>query len=210
MAKLSVIGLVLLVLGIGLFTASFVPVPVVSYNPKTKTVYEPKYTIVSKVWLEETFTVSPGRAAAYCGSFPSGTTLTITIKVVSGGNRDINFWAMDEDEWDHFKLGESYHYYTVPSRNRVVDTSIVWTPPANQRICFVYDNTFSIITSKTVYTKITAEYPTYTLVPTNTTTYEPEMTPRSLGFLAIPGILLIIVGVSLIVGSRIGKLWENT
>jgi len=112
------------------------------------------YMNSSWVWLDEAFTVPPGQASAYCGSFYDGTTLTISINVVSGGSRDINFWVMDETEWEHFKQGESFNYYTVPSWVRITTGSLTWTPPANQEICFVYDNTFSLITTKTVYTKI--------------------------------------------------------
>jgi len=203
--RYSVVGLILLVIGIGMFIVSFIPIPIVSYNPRTKPVEVPTYTTVSSVWLDETFTVPAGRAMAYCGSFSSGTTLTIYINVVSGGDRDINFWVMDEGEWERFRRGESYYYYTAPSRRRITTTSFTWTPPADQRICFVYDNTFSLITSKNVYTKIIAEYPTYTVVTSYTTTYEPEVVLHSLGFLAIPGIILIIIGIGLIIGGKASK-----
>jgi len=205
--KYSAAGLVLLVIGIGMFVVSFIPIPIVSYNPETEAVNVPTYTTISTVWLDETFTVPPGQASAYCGSFPSGTTLTIYINVVSGSNRDINFWVMDETEWEHFKRGESFNYYTVPSRVRITTTTtpITWTPPANQRICFVYDNTFSLITTKTVYTKIIAIYPAFTVTTSYTTTYKPVTVPYSLGFLAIPGIILIIIGIGLIIGEKTSK-----
>ncbi|ADM27540.1 hypothetical protein Igag_0710 [Ignisphaera aggregans DSM 17230] len=70
---------------------------------------------------------------------------------------------------------------------------------------FVYDGTFSLITSKSVYTKIIAEYSTYTVVTSYTTTYEPEVVLHSLGFLAIPGIILIMIGIGLIVGGKASK-----
>jgi len=133
----SIIGLLILFIGVAVSTVL--------------------YMQSSMVWLDETFTVPPGSAQARCGSFPSETTLTIYINVVSGGDRDINFWAMDETDWYGFKMDKSFYYYTAPSRQRITTGSLTWTPPANKRICFVYDNTFSLITSKTVYSKITVE-----------------------------------------------------
>jgi len=117
------------------------------------------YMQSSRVWLDETFTVPPGQASAYCRSFSDETALTIYINVTSDGDGDINFWVMDETDWEHFKQGESFYYYIVPSEERITATTtpITWKPPANQEICFVYDNTFSL-TTKTVYTKIIEEW----------------------------------------------------
>jgi len=201
----TIIGVMLFVIGVGLIIASFIPIPAVEYVPKIKSTEELTYTPIRKVWLEDTFVVAPDRATGYCGSFPSGTTLTIYIKVTSGGNRDIDFWVMDEHDWTHFQRGESFYYYTAASRKRVTEATITWSPPSNQRICFVYDNTFSLITSKTVYSKITAEYETYTIIRTYTTTYEPEVKPYTISYLTIPGILLFIIGIGLIAGHSLGK-----
>jgi len=92
---------------------------------------------------------------------------------------------MDETEWEHFKQGESFNYYVGPSRLNIITTTtpITWAPPANQRICFVYDNTFSLLTAKTVYTKIIVKWDLF----------------RDLAnFIALPtafiGILLIVAG----------------
>jgi len=74
-----------------MLVVSFIPIPIVSYNPETEAVNVPTYTTISTVWLDETFTVPPGQALGYCGSFSDETALTININVISGGNRDINF-----------------------------------------------------------------------------------------------------------------------
>jgi len=171
---------------------------------KTETTTTPRWVVVNETWLEETFAVKPGTAKAYCGSFPSGTTLYITINVLSGGNRDINFWVMDDSEWRVFEAGGSFYYYTTPSRRRITEASITWNPPSNKRICFVFDNEFSIITSKTVYAKIVASYEKYTYVTITytTTIYEPTTKYQTLSYLLAPGVVIFAVGAALLTASR--------
>jgi len=199
------IGVALIVVGLALLAMSLIPIPSVEFVPKTVPVPRYVYTTVKRVWLDEEFVVPPLSAKAYCGSFPSGTTLVIYIDVVSGGHRDINFWVMDERAWYHFQRGESFYYYIEPSRRRVTEAVITWSPPPNKEICFVYDNMFSIITSKTVYTKIVVEYKTYTITTTYSTTYVQKVVPHTLSHLAIPGILVFIAGVGVVVASRTTK-----
>jgi len=203
---LAVAGIAFLVVGVILLGVSFVPIPYVENIPReeTRTTVTPSLVVVNESWLEETFVVKPGAANAYCGSFPSGTILYITIKVLSGGNRDINFWVMDESEWRVFKAGGTFYYYTTPSRQRVTEMSIEWNPPSNKKICFVFDNEFSIITSKTVYAKIVASYKKYTYVTTTytTTIYETTTKYQTLSYLLAPGIVMFAVGVALLTASR--------
>jgi len=53
------------------------------------------YTIIHEAWLDETFVVGLRASAARYGSFPSGTRLYINVNVLSGGNRDIDFYVMN-------------------------------------------------------------------------------------------------------------------
>jgi len=205
-SSIAVAGIALLVVGVILLVVSFVPIPYVENTPReeTRTTTTPRLVVVNETWLDETFVVKAGEANAYCGSFPSGTTLYIAIKVLSGGNRDINFWVMDESEWRVFKAGGSFYYYTIPSRQRITEASITWNPPSNQRICFVFDNEFSIITSKTVYAKIVASYEKYTYVTTTytTTIYEPTTKYQTLSYLLAPGVVMLAVGAALFIASK--------
>jgi hypothetical protein len=205
-SSLAVTGIALLIVGAILSAVSFIPIPYVENVPRTETgiTTTPRWVVVNETWLEETFVVQPGDANAYCGSFPSGTTLYITVEVLSGGNRDVNFWVMDESEWRVFKAGGSFYYYTTPSRQRVTEASITWNPPSNKRICFVFDNTFSIITSKTVYAKIVASHEEYTYVTTTytTTIYEPTTKYQTLSYLLAPGVVMLAVGAGLFIASR--------
>lgn len=200
------IGTLLAVLGGILLIVSFIPIPYVETVPREETAITstPRLIRVNETWLEETFVVKPDDANAYCGSFASGTTLYIYIKVLSGGNRDINFWVMDESEWRVFEAGGSFYYYTVPSRRRITEATITWNPPSNQKICFVFDNTFSIITSKTVYAKIIASYEKYTYITITytTTIYEPTTKYQTLSYLLPPGIIVLAIGVALLATSK--------
>jgi hypothetical protein len=82
-------GVALLVVGVILVIASFVPIPVVEVS-----------------LLDETFVLGAGNAHAHCfSSFPPGTTLHITVEVLSGGDRTINFLVMDEPNWRVFEAG---------------------------------------------------------------------------------------------------------
>jgi len=161
------VGLALIVVGIILVILSFVPIQ--------QTIYE------------ETFVVPPLSYRYICTTFGRPVELTIEVRVLQGGYRDINFWVMPAREFFLYINGSGApRYYTIPSRQMVTDTSISWSPPVGERICFVYDNTFSIITSKTVYSKIAATY----LSPTIE--------------LLLPGIVLLIVG-AIIAVRRVDK-----
>jgi hypothetical protein len=130
-SSIAVASIALLVIGVILLIVSFVPIPYVENVPREemRTTITPSVVVVNETWSNEMFVVKAGEANAYCGSFPSGTTLYIEIKVLSGGNRDINFWVMDESEWRVFKAGGSFYYYTTPSRQRVTEMRITWNPP---------------------------------------------------------------------------------
>jgi hypothetical protein len=133
-------GVAFLVAGVILVIASFVPIPVVEVS-----------------LLDETFVVGAGEALAKCyESFPPGITLHIAVEVLSGGDRKINFLVMDEQEWKVFKAGGSPYTYSVPSKRSATEARVTWNPPSDKQLCFVFDNTFSTATSKTVRAEITA------------------------------------------------------
>jgi hypothetical protein len=136
----GVAGVALLVVGVILVIASFVPIPVVEVS-----------------LLDETFVVGAGQALARCFNepFPPGTTLHITVEVLSGGDRNINFLVMDEPNWRVFEAGGSPYHYAVPSRRSATEVRVTWNPPSDRQLCFVFDNTFSTTASKTVRAEIT-------------------------------------------------------
>ena len=105
-------GATLMAVGVALLVASIVQMP---YSA----------VAVSGVFLNETF-VLDGGIRVHCGSFPSGATLNIAIKVLSGGS--ISFWVVDE--LDH---------HAFPPRRNVTELSLEWDPPSGRLLCFVFD-----------------------------------------------------------------------
>lgn len=61
----------------------------------------------------------------------------------------INFWVLDETNFNSFKGGRSFEYYSYPSRKSASSSEINWTPPDNQKTYFVWDNPNP--SSRTVY-----------------------------------------------------------
>ena len=199
MRIILVLGIVSIIVGVGLLIASYVPIPKTVMRPVEVPTTTIVYTTIHETWLDETFAVVPGAAQARCGSFPSGTKLYINVEVLSGGNRDIDFYVMDESEWRVFKAGGTFYYYVAPSRTRITSLSIEWNPPSDRKICFVFSNTFSIITSKTVKAKIEYERIGYNTITTTTTTYVPSTEYTTFNELMMPGFVLTLLGTALIV-----------
>jgi len=196
-------GVALLVAGVILLAASYVPIPYVEDAPRveTRVTAAPSLVTVNRVLLDETFKLNASQTLTLCRSFPPGTTLDITIKVLSGGS--INFWVMDEPELRVFKAGGSFNYYVFPSGRDVIERSVTWSPPSDQLLCFVFDNAFSTRTSKTVYAKITFSYEELTHV-TRTHTYtvhEQAVRFRTLDYPRTLGVVVLVAGAVLVIAS---------
>jgi hypothetical protein len=198
---LKSVGLGLIVTGVILLVASLIPVPHTYTRPKVET-----YTLYSTppvrgVLINETRTVPAGGYTAICNTFyGEDTTLHITISVLWGGNRDINFWVMDREELSNFASGRAFFYYTKPSRERISKAYITWKPPTGKEICFVLDNTFSSFSSKTVAISIIYEYTAETITITRTVTETEFLYPYS--FFTVPAIAIIAVGAGLAVAGK--------
>jgi hypothetical protein len=202
----GVAGVALLVAGVILIVASYVPIPYVENAPREETgiTTTPSLVVVKVSLLNETFVVGAGKALARCyASFPPDITLHIAVKVLSGGDRNINFWVMDEPEWRVFEAGGSFYYYSVPSRRNATEVRVAWNPPSDQRLCFVFDNKFSTTTSKTVRAEITASYEGYTYVTKTytSTVYEPAIRFRTLGYMQTLGVVVLVTGAILVIAS---------
>jgi hypothetical protein len=122
-------GVALLVAGVVLLVASYVPIPYVEDTSRveTRVTATPGLVTVNRVLLDETFELKAGQFRTLCRSFPPGTTLSITIKVLTGGS--INFWVVDEPELRVFKAGGSFNYCVFPSGRDVIEWSVTWSPP---------------------------------------------------------------------------------
>ena len=182
MLKTSIVifGIVLIVIGILLLLLSLLAVPYTT----SKLVEVPH----SEIWLNESFNVPALSHIAYSGIFYSGKVLHITFTVTEGGNKDIDFRVMDEVNYWKMRAGEAYEYYVVPSRSRVTSLDIEWVPPSGEKIYFVWDNSFSLFTSKSISAYFTLEW---TELESQQVTKNRTLLPFETSYL---GILLLICG----------------
>jgi hypothetical protein len=212
----DVSGVVFLVAGTGavflvagaviLIIVPYVSIPYVEIAPREETGITTisSLVVVKKSLLNETFVVGAGKALARCYEpFPPGATLHIAFEVLSGGDRNIDFLVMDEPEWRVFEAGGSPYTYSVPSRRNATEARVTWNPPSDKQLCFVFDNTFSTATSKTVHAEITASYKEYTHA-TRTHTYtihEPTIRYRTLDHPQTLGLVMLVAGATLLIIS---------
>jgi hypothetical protein len=121
-------GAALMTVGVVLLVASFVPMP---YSAAA----------VNGVFLNETFVLGGDGIRVRCGSFPPGATLSIAIKVLSGGG--IDFWVVDE-----------FNHHAFPPKRNVTELGVEWDPPSGRLLCFVFDGKPSTGT-RSVHAEIT-------------------------------------------------------
>jgi hypothetical protein len=184
---LVAVGVVLAIVGIIIVLLGVVKVPYTTYGLAE--------VEKSDVWLNESFTVSALAHKYYSGSFSSGITLHITFQV-SG---DIDFRVMDEVNYWKMNAGSAYEYYSGPSRSRVTSVNIDWTPPSGQKIYFVWDNSFSWFTSKSVSAYF---YYTWTELENQSTTTDTPLLPTGLSYF---GVLLLLGGLAMVGYGFISK-----
>ncbi len=176
------LGVILTIIGVFVILLSVIVVPYTT----TRLEEVPH----SNVWLDETFSVPALTHKYYSGTF--STSLHITFTVTSGGNRDIDFQAMDEVNYWKMRAGESYNYYIIPTRTRITSLDIDWTPPSGTRIYFVFDNSFSLFTSKTVSVLFTKTWTEWENVQT---TQNRTLIPSQFSYF---GILIVLGGLALV------------
>ena len=176
------IGTFLAIVGVVLIASSLIIVPFTS----SQLVQVPH----SEDVFNKTISVSPGHYTQ-SATLTEGRSIHIDFEVTSGGNLDIDFFVADEVNYYKWKSGEVASVYL--SRSRITSLETDWTVPYSDKWHFVYDNSFSWITSKTISTHISEHWVTseYQDVTENRT-----LIPSAFSYL---GILLTIVGVSIII-----------
>lgn len=189
--KFVITGIILLIIGVYLFSIGNLQIPTTT----TELVNVPK----SMVWLDESFVVPPLSHQVFCGIFsqPLGSKLRITFTVTGGGNRDIDFIVLDEEEYWKMRASSTYSYYPEVSRWRVTSIDVEWHPPAFKKICFVWDNSFSLITSKSISTRFY-----YTWIEQEV---KEKMSYETHPEISSLGILILILGLIAIVYGFVSK-----
>lgn len=163
------IGISVLIVGMLLVALPFV------YVPKTvsESYQDPKASSV----IDQSFVVPPS-TITQTRYLTAGDSLNIQITVTSGGNLDIDFSVND---------GAT----TYMSYSRITTVNKDWTVPLSSNYNFVYDNSFSFITSKGVTAQVTKHWTetAYRDVTTNI-----QLLPFEFAYL---GVIAVLVGIGL-------------
>ena len=187
--KIVGLGVFIIVVGVALLASSLIIVPF--------TTTEPIEVEKSSYWLNESFSVSAGTHEDRFASISSGTKLGIHFEVTSGGNLDVDFCVADDTNYWKWRAGEIAEVYL--SRSRATSLDINWTVPDSDTWHFVWDNSFSWITTKGVTAQIT-RYWTETEYR-DVTDYRPLIESQY----AYVGIIILLVGVAVTVYGLIAK-----
>lgn len=176
------IGAFLTIVGIVLIAASLISVPFTSSQ------------LVDVPHSEDIFNTSisvPPSHSYQSATLTQGRSIHIDFEVTSGGNLDIDFFIADELNYYKWDSGETASVYL--SRDRITSLETDWIVPNSDKWFFVYDNSFSWITSKGISTHISQHWITseYQDITENRT-----LIPSAFSYL---GILLAILGAGTII-----------
>ena len=171
------IGVFVLIVGVLLVSLPFVYVP--------RTVSEPYDDPKSSVIVDESFVVPPS-SVTHTTYLNANDSLNIQVTVTSGGNQDIDFSINDG--------ATTYLYF---SRVTTVDED--WTVPLSSNYNFVYDNSFSWLTSKDVTVEVTKHW---TEIAYRDVTTDVQLIPFESAYF---GIVLVLVGVGLSIYGVVKK-----
>jgi len=176
-------GIFLLVVGVATLLCSLVIVPFAGAEP----IVLPQGSYL----ITESFTV-PLEYTSHNKTLSNGDKLHIIVEVKSGGNLDINFYVMDEPNYNIWKAGESAS--PEISRSDMATFDGEWVVPYDGTWYFVYDNTFGS-TSKDVTAIVTKHWTE--IYYRQTTVYRP-LIPSEFSYLSVAiflgGVVALIVG----------------
>ncbi len=98
----------------------------------------------SETLIDEAFVVPVEMHYYYYVTFILPKTLHIDFTVAGGSSPAVDFWVMNETEYQKMNASQNFYYYTAPSRVSISKADIDWTPPMNTKIYFVWDNSLSL------------------------------------------------------------------
>jgi len=168
------IGIFALIVGILLVALPFVYVP--------KTVSESYQVPKTSSVIDQSFVVPPS-TITHTRYLDAGDSLNIQVTVTSGGNKDIDF-----------SINDGVTTYMTYLRTTTVNKD--WTVPLSSNYNFVYDNSFSFLTSKSVTVQVTKHW---TETAYRDVTQNNQLLPFEFAYLgviaALAGIGLTVFGV---------------
>lgn len=180
--NISGLGVLIVIIGIIIISISIIQVPFTTNRdfPVQR----------SKRWIDESVVVPPGTHKAYGGTYGPESTLKIKFDVTHGGNRDVDFFIFDEVNYYKWQAKQQPSFYV--EKRRVTSMDETWPPPSTKTFYLVFDNSFSIITSKTVAARIDN---TWMEMETRQVTENRPLLPSEYSYI---GITLLIVGIAVI------------
>jgi hypothetical protein len=181
-------GIFLLVVGVATLLCSLVIVPFATAEP----IVLPQGSYL----ITESFTV-PLEYTSHNKTLSNGDKLHIIVEVKSGGNLDINFYVMDEPNYNIWKAGESAS--PEISRTSITTYDSDWVVPYDGTWYFVYDNSADSVYSKDVTAVVTKHW---------TETYYREVTqygPLIPFKYSIPSAIVFFGGIAILVMDRVIK-----
>lgn len=178
MKKLNAIGISLLIMGIILIAISYVPIPIQTTVPKT--VWKTVDNVVGETSIE------PGRIVYINLHMESGQKLDGVVNIVSGGNKDIEFYILNSENKRVFSPGRVSGTYEFE-----------WSAPAPDTYRINMDNSFSWFTSK--YVKYTFN------VLEKETTYVAETKYENFTYLIYPGVLILLLGIGIAIYTILSR-----
>jgi len=123
----------------------------------------------------------------------------IDFDVTAGGNLDIDFFIVDSENFQNMENGYSFTAYNI--QDRVTTYSGYFEFPYADTWYFVFDNTFSIITTKTVQVQMDLYQWQDPTTPPGTTPTTPGgyygLPPSTIGLIA--GLVIVVIVVVAIV-----------
>ncbi len=123
--------------------------------------------------------------------------LSLEFEVVEGGNKDVNIYLVDSENYDKLIQGRDFTY--IKSYNRAVSGIIFFIPEEDGKYWFVFDNTFSVFTTKRVEVKYDYSYIGGSQLPEDTTN------SNIISYLIIGGFVLILVVIVIIIIAKKSK-----
>lgn len=141
---LTGLGVLIAIVGVLIVIVTVIPLPT--------TVSRTLPVARSEVDIDKSFEVPAGQYEYFVVYSGWRSELQISFKVISGGNKDIDFFIVDDGNYSKWKAGEPCQPYR--SEHQLSSFDDRWTPPSDKVLYFVFGNFFSQTNSKTISLEI--------------------------------------------------------
>jgi hypothetical protein len=156
--------------------------------------------------IDESFMVPTTGDLHRTSNLVNGDLVHIYFSCTSGGNRDVDFYVMDELNYFKWKAGESYSSPISLSRTTGYDQD--FTIPSNATWYFVWDNSFSFLTQKGVTATITKNW--NDIAYRDVTVYHTIVPSEYATCVEYLGIALVLAGIAVISWGYVSKEKNDT